>query len=62
MSRTEVKLGKMNRRQQLITQLRSALNQLETPERFAEETVCFTVGETEFEFDKGALNMEADWL
>lgn len=50
----------MTRRQQLIAQLRGALNQLETPERFAEETVCFTVAETEFEFDKQSLKMEVE--
>jgi len=44
----------MSRRQQLIAQLRGALNQLGSPP--SEETVCFTVAETEFEFDKSALD------
>jgi hypothetical protein len=48
----------MNRRQQLIAQLRSALHQLESPP--TEETVLFTVGETEFEFDRGSLEIEVD--
>jgi hypothetical protein len=44
----------MNRREQLIAQLRGALNQLESPP--SEETVCFTIAETEFEFEKIALD------
>ncbi len=45
----------MTRRQQLIRQLRCTLGELERPE-LEEETLVFTVADTEFEFDADALN------
>ena len=50
----------MNRRQQLITQMRDALNQLQSPAHFDyNETVAFTIGELDFEFDEEALSEES---
>lgn len=49
----------MNRREQLIAQLRSALCQVESP-AIGYDTVLFTIAETEFEFDPDSLTLEVD--
>ena len=49
-------MSKETRRQQLIRQMREALNDLQSPSFFSREsTLTFTIGDLDYEFDESSL-------
>ena len=53
---------RLTKHQLLIKQLRSALNDLQRPNYFDEESsLIFTIDEMEFEYEEEQLEEEQDW-